>query len=111
MKKGFVDLIKLQPDLHQDRSRKPRAFGVAALLCLALLALLVTVQIAHNHVFESDAEHCTLCIALHSAAPVAVMAAAVVMVSFGVAAPLAEARPVVRYWNPKLFTRPPPVGC
>jgi hypothetical protein len=72
------------------------------------LALLVTVQVAHNHVTESDADHCSLCIALHSAAPIAVMAAVVVMVKAGATVQLAEARTVTRYWNPKFYTRPPP---
>jgi hypothetical protein len=104
-------LTALQPDFRGNRSRKPRAFGAAALLCLALLVLLVTVQVAHNHLNESDADHCTLCIALHSAAPIAVMAAVVVMVRAGATVQLAEARPLIRHWNPKLFTRPPPAGC
>jgi hypothetical protein len=29
----------------------------------------------------------------------------------GSPAPLLEAHAVVRHWNPKLFTRPPPIGC
>jgi hypothetical protein len=27
------------------------------------------------------------------------------------APPLLEARAVIRYWHPTLFTRPPPSGC
>jgi hypothetical protein len=105
-----VDLTALQTDFRGTGRREPQAFGAVALLCLILLALLVTVQVAHNHVTESDADHCSLCIALHSAAPIAVMAALVVMVKSGAFVQLAEARPVVRHWNPKLFTRPPPAG-
>jgi hypothetical protein len=80
------------------------------LLCLVLLALLAMVQVAHMHPLESDANHCSLCIVMHSAAPVAVMAAAVVLVRMGNPAPVAEARAVVRHWHPKLYTRPPPAG-
>jgi hypothetical protein len=80
------------------------------LLCLALLALLAVVQVAHMHPLDTDADHCSLCIAMHSAAPVAVMAAAVVLVRIGTRAPVVEAHAVVRHWHPKLFTRPPPVG-
>ncbi|HEY1256057.1 MAG TPA: hypothetical protein VGF01_14880 [Terracidiphilus sp.] len=101
----------LQPDFRKSSRRKPRTFGAAALLCLALLVLLVTVQVAHNHVTESDADHCSLCIALHSAAPIAVMAVLVVMIRMGATAQFAEVRPAFRHWNPKLFTRPPPAGC
>jgi uncharacterized membrane protein YqhA len=94
-----------------SRRRQPRAIGAAALLCLALMALLAVVQVAHMHPLESDADHCSLCIAMQSAAPVAVIAAVVFLVSFGAPAPLAEARAVVRHRHPKLFTRPPPDGC
>jgi hypothetical protein len=106
-----VDLTALQTKFRGTGRRKLSAFRAAALLCLVLLALLVTVQVAHNHLTESDADHCSICIALHSAVPIAVMAAVVVMVRAGDAVQLAEARPIVRYWNPKLFTRPPPADC
>ncbi len=109
-KEGMVDLTTAQPDFRGSHGRRHRSFGAAALLCLVLLALLVTVQVAHNHVVESDADHCSLCIALHSAAPIAMMAALVVLIRLGATAQLAEARTVVRHWNPKLFTRPPPAG-
>jgi hypothetical protein len=47
---------------------------------------------------------------MHSAAPVAVMAAAVILVRIGTPAPIADTRVVVRHWHPKLYTRPPPAG-
>ena len=100
-----------QPHFRGDSRRKPRAFGAAALVCLALLTLLIVVQVAHMHPLDSDADRCPLCIVMHSAAPVAVAAAIVVMVRMGTPAPFVEARTVVRHWNPKLFTRPPPAGC
>ena len=81
------------------------------MLCLALLAMVAVVQVAHIHPLDSDADHCSLCIAMHSAAPVAIAAAVVVLVRIGTPEPVVEARAVVRYWQPKLFTRPPPVGC
>lgn len=98
----------LQADFGGIGCRKPRAFGATALLCLALLALLAVVQVAHMHPLDRDADHCSLCIAMHSAAPVAVMAAAVVLVIIGSAAPVVEARAVARHWHPKHYTRPPP---
>ncbi|MGA3162408.1 MAG: hypothetical protein ABSC77_14465 [Terracidiphilus sp.] len=103
-------LIGLQADFRGIGRRKPRAFGAAAVLCLILLALLAVVQVAHMHPLDSDADHCSLCIAMHSAVPVAVMAAAVVLVRMGTPAPVVEARPVARHWHPKLYTRPPPTG-
>ncbi|HME57999.1 MAG TPA: hypothetical protein VKF63_06660 [Terracidiphilus sp.] len=103
-------LTGLQADFSGSRRRKPRAFGAAAFLCLALLAMLAVVQVAHMHPLDRDADHCSLCIAMHSAAPVAVMAAAVILVRMGMPAPVAEARVAVRHWHPKLYTRPPPAG-
>jgi hypothetical protein len=81
------------------------------LVCLALLALLTVVQVTHIHPLETDADHCQLCIAMHTAAPVAVAAAVVLLVRVGTQTPVVEARVVVRHRHPKLFTRPPPSGC
>jgi hypothetical protein len=83
----------------------------ATVVCLVLLALLAVAQVAHLHAQDSDADHCPLCIVMHSAAPIAAMAALVVMVRVGTPTPVAEARPVVRNWHPKLYTRPPPFDC
>lgn len=100
-----------QAHFRGERRRKPQAFGAAALLCLVLLVLFAVVQVAHVHAVESDADHCPLCIVMHTAAPVAVAAAVVVLVQIEAAAPVYEARAVTRHWHPKLFTRPPPAGC
>ncbi len=80
-------------------------------LCVVLLALLAVVQVAHIHSLDSDADHCPLCIVMHTAAPVAVTAAVVVLVQIQSSAPVFEPRTIVRHWHPKLFTRPPPAGC
>jgi hypothetical protein len=107
-----MDLLTgLQPDYRGSSRRKPHAFGAAALLCLVLLALLTVVQVAHVHSLDADADHCQLCIAMHSAAPVAIIAVLVVLIRIGRSEPLVEARSVVRHWHPKLYTRPPPAGC
>jgi hypothetical protein len=76
-----------------------------------LLALLTVVQVAHVHPVDTDADHCPLCILLHSAAPVAVAAAIVILVQIETRAPVFEARTITRYWHPQLFTRPPPAAC
>jgi len=104
-------LTGLQPDYRGSRLRKPRAFGATALLCLVLLALLTVVQVAHVHALDADADHCQLCIAMHSAAPVVIIAVLIVLIRIGRPEPLVEARSVVRHWHPKLYTRPPPAGC
>jgi hypothetical protein len=97
--------------IRGDCRRKPRALPAATVVCLVLMALLAVVQVTHSHPVESDADHCPLCIVMHTAAPVVVTAAVVVLVKLEATAPVYKARAVVRYWHPKLFTRPPPAGC
>jgi len=80
------------------------------LVCLALLALLTAVQVAHVHAAASDADHCPLCIVMHSAVPVAAAAALIILVPFADAAPLLEVCTLTRHWHPTLFIRPPPTG-
>jgi hypothetical protein len=104
-------LTWLPSDIRGIRRPKPRAFRAAVLVCLVLLALLAVVQVAHMHPLDTDADHCSLCIAMHSAAPVVVMASAVVLVKIGTTAPVVEVRAVIRHWHSKLYTRPPPAGC
>ena len=82
-----------------------------ALVCLVLLALLAVVQVAHLHSNESDADHCLLCVVMHTAAPVAVAAAVVVLVQVGSSLPQVEPAPVYRRRQSRLFIRPPPAGC
>jgi hypothetical protein len=92
------------------RRAKLGALPVATLICLVLLTLMAVVQVAHVHPLETDADHCPLCIAMHTAAPVAVAAAVVVLVQVESAAPIFRAQTVTRHWHPQLFTRPPPSG-
>ena len=81
-------------------------------MCLILLALLAVVQVAHFHAQDTDADHCPLCIVMHTAAPVATAATIVVLVKIGTPEPIApDVRAIIRYWHPILFTRPPPTGC
>ena len=90
---------------------KPKAFGAVVLLCLALMTLLAVAQVAHMHAFDKDADHCQLCIAMHTAAPVAAAETVVVLVEMGASEPIFEPLTVVRHRHPKLFTRPPPSDC
>lgn len=94
---------------ERRRNRQaPRSFIVATAVCLVLLALLAVVQVAHVHPLESDADHCPLCMAIHSVAPVAVAAAVIILVQVGTPVPVLEPRAIMRHWHPTLFTRPPP---
>jgi hypothetical protein len=77
-------------------------------VCLVLMALLAVVQVAHFHSNPNDASTCALCVAMHSASPVGVTAASIILVQLGFHAPIYRARALIRYWHPQLFTRPPP---
>jgi hypothetical protein len=108
---GVGLLTGFQAEFRGRRRTKPGAWPVITVVCLVLLALLAVAQVTHVHPVENDAHHCQLCIVMHSAAPVAVTAAVVVLVEFETATPVFKASPVLRFRHPQLFTRPPPVGC
>lgn len=103
-------LTEFQTFLSGKRRAKPGALPVVTIVCLLLLTLLAVVQVAHVHPVDTDADHCQLCIVMHTAAPVAVTAAVIVLVQIESSTPVFEAHTVTRYWHPQLFTRPPPDG-
>jgi len=101
----------IRAHLRSDRRLKPSALG-AAVVCLVLLALLAVAQVTHVHAVGGDADHCPLCVVMHSVVPFVVLVTAVVLVRIGTAAlSLLEFFTIIRYWHPTLFTRPPPAGC
>lgn len=100
-----------QADFQDNRRARPRSFAVIALVCLALLALLTVAQVTHTHPVSSDADHCQLCIVMHTAAPALSAPVTVTLVQVAIAAPVVEVRRVTRQWHSKLFTRPPPAAC
>ena len=105
---GRSDLTGLHTWMRNDRHARPTAFAVVVLLCVALLALITVIQVAHVHSVDTDADHCPLCIVLHTAAPVAAAAVAIVLVHIeGVTASVAI-RPIAAIWHRQLFIRPPP---
>lgn len=97
--------------MRSDRHARPRAYVVFVLVCLALLALLTVIQVAHVHSVDTDADHCPLCIALHTAAPVAAAVAAIVLVQIESLSPLVEVRAIGTSWHRHFFIRPPPRFC
>lgn len=85
---------------------------MVTVVCLILLALLAVAQVMHVHASASDADHCTLCVAMHSVVPIVIMSITVVRVRLGIPPPaILEVRFIPRHWHPTLFTRPPPVSC
>jgi hypothetical protein len=81
---------------------------IAVAVCLTLLALISMVQVTHLHQTATEADHCALCAVMHSVTPVALAAAAVLLVQLGVAAQVVVTRAPVRRWKSRHFTRPPP---
>jgi len=88
--------------------RKPWAMRVTTLVCLFLLTLVTLVQVAHVHPAATDADNCPICVVMHSAAPVAAVAPAIVFTSGSAPVQVPVAPTVVRYWHCTLFNRPPP---
>ena len=102
-------MIRLHPWTRSDQGPGPKARAAVIVLCLALLALLAFVQVAHVHSVDTDADHCSLCIVLHTAAtPVAAAVLMIVLVSFEAVAPVVAVRPRGLQWRRQLFIRPPP---
>jgi TRAP-type C4-dicarboxylate transport system permease small subunit len=81
---------------------------VVVIVCLALLALLTFIQVAHVHSVNTDADHCPICVVLHTAAPLAVAAAIIVLIQMQAFAPQIEVRLIRSQGRRQLFIRPPP---
>jgi len=107
---GFGTQIRMDRRVKAGLAQ-PRALRVVTILCLVLLVLFAVAQVAHVHSDETAADHCPLCISMHSAAPVEAAQVATVLVQVGVSAPLVETETVVRHHDSKLFIRPPPADC
>jgi len=104
----------LQRFRSQWFGKRGRATGflpVVATVCLVLLALLAVAQVAHLHADQTDADHCQLCIVMHTVVPVAAAAAVIVIVQLGASAPQAEPVLIARQRQIRLFIRPPPASC
>lgn len=94
---------------HFRSLRKLGTSRSGLVVCLVLVALLAIMQVPHLHQNSSDADHCALCVVMHTAAPAAAPAAVVILVPLGFSAAVVKPKAVVRYWHPQLFTRPPPI--
>lgn len=86
----------------------PWVVRATSLICVLLLSLVTFVQVVHVHPAAADADHCPICVVMHSAAPVAVIAPAIVFVRAASAVPVPVLHSVVRPWHCTLFNRPPP---
>jgi hypothetical protein len=107
---GLVCLMDVGREqwLKRTGERKPWAVRTTSLVCLLLLALLTFVQVVHVHPAATDADHCPICVAMHSATPVTVLAVAIVFERISAPVPVPVIHSVVRPWHCTLFNRPPP---
>ena len=85
-----------------------RVSSLVTAVCLVLLALLTVASFAHLHPLEQDADQCPLCMVLHTAAPVAVSAAIVVLVEVGRQTAVCEPASHPYRCSSRSFIRPPP---
>lgn len=84
----------------------------AVAVCLVLLMLLAVVHVAFAHSVDTDADHCPLCVVMHSVVPFLVMIVAFLLVRIETRIPvLFEIQAIARYWHSDLFNRPPPISC
>ncbi|SPE20197.1 exported hypothetical protein [Candidatus Sulfotelmatomonas gaucii] len=101
---------------HQPHSRSRQGYRqnltpVLVGLCLILLALLSVAQVGHLHSNPTDADHCQLCIVMHTLVPVAQLATAIIMVQLGASAPKVEPTLTACQFLSPIFIRPPPASC
>jgi len=96
---------------RQHRDGKLGLFGLSilAFACLLLLTLLTLVQVAHVHPASTGADHCPLCVVMHSVAPAVLVAAAILTSRSSEPIPVPVVSYAPRSWRSyKLYNRPPP---
>lgn len=99
---------RLNPSHAASGDERSRALRIAAFVCIALLAFLMFVQAAHVHPAGSNPDQCPICVAMHSAAPVAAVLAVAVMACVTRIKTPARERSVFHNWHFILYNRPPP---
>ena len=101
----------LQTNFRRERGARLGILQGVAMVCLVLLAMLAVAQVTHLHSNDADADHCQLCIVMHTVVPVAATAAVIIIVQLGASTPQAEPIVVARQRQIRLFIRPPPATC
>ncbi len=76
-----------------------------------VMVFAATLQVAHDHpLLNKQAEHCQICLAIHSALPSNPPSAQMTFTAAAQTTPVAIAAAPVRFWNCSLFNRPPPMS-
>jgi hypothetical protein len=104
-------LTGLQTNFRGERGARLGILQGVAMVCLVLLAMLAVAQVTHLHSNDADADHCQLCIVMHTVVPVAATAAVIIIVQLGASTPQAEPIVVARQRQIRLFIRPTPATC
>ena len=104
--------MDIQAHSRMNLGPRSNALRTGIGVCLIILMLLALVHMAVGHSVNADADHCSLCVVMHSVVPFLVMMVAVLLVRIESAAPvLLEIQVITRFWHSSLFTRPPPISC
>jgi hypothetical protein len=102
----------IQAHSRMNLGPKSNALRTAICVCLVVLVLFALIHMAVGHSANTDADHCPLCIVMHSVVPFLVMMVAVLLVRIESATPVSlEIQAIIRFWHSTLFTRPPPISC
>jgi hypothetical protein len=115
---NFPDVLYNEQERSNLSGLRVQGFGkrgvgflpVVATVCLILVTFLAIAQVAHLHSNPTDADHCQLCIVMHTVAPTATATVAILLVRLGASTPVAEPIFVARQPQFRLFSRPPPVS-
>src|ERR1700678_839688 len=102
-----VRLVGIHGELRMKRAGLWAA-RATSIVCLLLLTWMAFIQVTHVHPVASDTDHCPICVAMHSAAPAAVVVEPIQLVSGPETLPVPVTRSVIRRWPFTLFNRPPP---
>jgi carbon starvation protein CstA len=104
-------LTGLKSVFGRKRGIWPGTLPAIAMFCLVLLAMLAVAQATHLHSSDTDADHCQLCIVMHTVIPAVATAAVIIVVQLGASIPQADPIVVARRPQVRLFIRPPPASC
>jgi small-conductance mechanosensitive channel len=87
-----------------------RKFAVLSLtlVCILVLVIFFTAQVAHHHNEAAPDDHCPLCLAAHWAIPAVATLALVGFFYFSTTYTAELLSPVSRFWFHALYNRPPP---
>jgi len=102
-----------------ETCQRPTWLRLIALLCVLMVCVMSTVQVAHHHTESSPLkpsknhnapvpdDHCPLCVAMHSALPVSMHAPEPILQIHALDSVAANAQRIFR-WRFQMASRPPP---